>query len=61
MYDGILFFSPFLTPTVKYPFNIKDIVKAVKKKCAEHNKLLFISMDGVDDQSDRKINKKKAK
>ena len=61
-YDGILFASPFVTPNHKYPFSISGMLKDMRKIIkGEFNKLLMVSLEGVDEKPDMKINKKKAR
>lgn len=61
-YDGVIFVSPFITPSHKYPFSMSNMIKDIRKVVkGEFNKLLMISMEGVDDKPDMKINKKKAR
>ncbi len=61
-YDGILFASPFVTPNHKYPFSMAGMMKDMRRIIKnEFNKSLMVSMEGVDEKPDMKINKKKAR
>lgn len=40
---------------------MKNFMKSVREKCDLYGKKLFITMDGVDQKPDQKINKKKAR
>lgn len=62
LYDGIVFSSAFITPNHKYPFSMTNMLKDIKKILkGEFNKLLMVTMEGVDEKVDMKINKKKAR
>lgn len=61
LYDGIVLSSTFLTPTTKFPWSMKDIIKHVREEVDAHKKKLFLTFEGVDNKTDRIINKKKAR
>eukprot|EP00919_Chromeraceae_sp_WS-2016_P064122 GHVR01151714.1.p1 GENE.GHVR01151714.1~~GHVR01151714.1.p1 ORF type:complete len:149 (+),score=0.29 GHVR01151714.1:344-790(+) len=61
LYDGVIFSSPFITPNHKYPFSMKNILKDIRQIVKDNGKMLMITMDGVDNKPDQKINKKKAR
>ena len=61
LFDGILLASTFVTPNTKFPWSMKEIVRSIRQVVDIHEKMLFLSFEGVDNKPDRIINKKKAR